>query len=62
MDWVKVGSPHEFRVTMDDPGESLGKPGCFEVDHSLTPGGYHLILSQEERVFLEMAGGDLAGK
>ena len=52
MNRVEVGGPHEFCVPMNDPGESLGKPGGLEVDHILAPGWYHLVLGQEEGVFL----------
>jgi len=52
VDRVEVGSPHEFRVTMNDPGESLGESGSLEVDHILAPRLYHLVLGHEEGVFL----------
>ena len=62
MDRMEVGGLHKLCVPMDDASESLGKSRCLEVDHILTPGGYHLVLSQEEGVFLEVAGGDFAGE
>ena len=62
MDRVEVCGPHEFRVSMDNPGESLGKSGRLEIDYVLAPGWYHLVLGQEEGVFLEVTGGNLTGE
>ena len=62
MDRVDVCDPHEFCVSMDNPGESLGKSGRLEIDYILAPGWYHLVLGQEKGVFLEVTGGNLTGE
>ena len=62
MDRVEVCRFHEFHITMGNSCEPLGEAGCLEIDHVLTPRGYHLVLSQEEGILLEVTGSDFAGK